>query len=530
VLALAPFLVLVLPHIRAIPIWDGGSYVDCIRQGEYACAFHSSQAYFWLLGLAWNLSNHRVSAMILVNVALGSLALLLFLRSLRILFPDRSRLELGLATACLSASPVVAASALNINNDYGVYVGFVVLIFSLLTRRRLIAIAAGLGMCFSKETGVPLYLMAVGVFVVAYAFPSETTWRGRARQALFHLPLIAVPAVFAAYLGIRLMTGQTLTFAGNVVDTGGVEPNPFNLSDPVIRSFFACIFILNFTWVAIALAAGGYLRRIGRAVLGRSRPHHLKSTSARAKRGAAGVSAAAGGRAPTILVLALLAGTTYVVTRFRIFDNARYFIAVTPLPVLVLVDSLRGLGGRLPLRPAILAGYLALVGVSAYHTADPLAKRLFGTFLIGHHQMLNMTSLTGECCGKGRDQLIYNLQYLEFGNITNQMLVDLKPRPPAAIVVPLVQDWYVVPAVDPTTWHRRPKDVGVVDVLVVDAYFVWKAGSYHPPTIYVIDFPNGDSQPDVARLEGVGYRLHEVRTYTHDGYEGRVYIMRTEAT
>ena len=95
---------------------------------------------------------------------------------------------------------------------------------------------------------------------------------------------------------------------------------------------------------------------------------------------------------------------------------------------------------RLHLRPgvrrAVLGTYAALLAVSAMRTVDPVSRWLWGTFRFGSHQMLDMTSLTGECCGTGRDQLAYSLEFTRFHDLTDSVVTALVRDTATVIAVP----------------------------------------------------------------------------------------------
>ena len=66
---------------------------------------------------------------------------------------------------------------------------------------------------------------------------------------------------------------------------------------------------------------------------------------------------------------------------------------------------------------------------------------MYGTFTIGGHRMLRMTSITGECCGFGRDQLIQprvRLAPARGGELTD--VRRARARLPADSVVVVVPD------------------------------------------------------------------------------------------
>lgn len=62
-----------------------------------------------------------------------------------------------------------------------------------------------------------------------------------------------------------------------------------------------------------------------------------------------------------------------------------------------------------------------------------------GTFDFGTHKMLKMTSLTGECCGYGRDQLVYNLEFVHLQRTFRKILEKEDWRQTYLHMVPSVE-------------------------------------------------------------------------------------------
>src|SRR5215218_5841655 len=107
----------------------------------------------------------------------------------------------------------------------------------------------------------------------------------------------------------------------------------------------------------------------------------------------------------------VLVAYVWLLSRFVTFSNARYYLPIFPLVLLVAYAS----AVRLRIPPAARAGGAAalatLLAVSAVRTVDPVSRGLWGTWQMGERSLLSVTSLTGECCGHGRDQLAYNLEF-----------------------------------------------------------------------------------------------------------------------
>jgi hypothetical protein len=118
----------------------------------------------------------------------------------------------------------------------------------------------------------------------------------------------------------------------------------------------------------------------------------------------------------------------YLLTRVRPYSNARYLLPLFAL-FLLLFAQLVAVGiARRGLRVAVTAAVLlGLFAPSLEATVDPVSRHVLGTFDFGRHRMLRMTALTGECCGAGRDQLVYNLQFTRFHDLQNRVYRDIRP-------------------------------------------------------------------------------------------------------
>jgi hypothetical protein len=82
---------------------------------------------------------------------------------------------------------------------------------------------------------------------------------------------------------------------------------------------------------------------------------------------------------------------------------------------------------------------------------------------------LSITSLRNECCGYGRDQLAYNLEFTQFASLQDELYERLKPSDSTVLVLPPYADWFVVDLVDSGTHHRTMRTDGSVRPRVVDS-------------------------------------------------------------
>jgi hypothetical protein len=160
--------------------------------------------------------------------------------------------------------------------------------------------------------------------------------------------------------------------------------------------------------------------------------------------------------------------TGYLLTRVTTFTNSRYLLPVMPLLVVVLYSALLAVRARARSRQALLGVYAILLFVSALRTVDPVSRWVYGTFDFGERQMLRMTSITGECCAYGRDQLVYNLEFTDLEALMSEAMSALAPPSSTLIMIPDSTDWYIVPRLDERTNRRTTYRAGSRHLIVVE--------------------------------------------------------------
>lgn len=271
------------------------------------------------------------------------------------------------------------------------------------------------------------------------------------------------------------------------------------LLDAGVASYAALLVVLNFAWLPSAWvvvdAATGAVR------LARRRP----------ARPVAGGDAAVIGFL-TLAAIAVVGALTAIVT----YSNVRYLMAGTALWLVVSYIALVRLGLGPGVRRIALGAYAALVTVSAVRTVDPVSRKLWGTFPFGSHPMLDITSITGECCGAGRDQLAYSLEFTRFHELTDSVLVTLLRDTATVIVVPSQLRYNTIGRVDSTTWRRTLRREGAFEPTVMTGPVVLIRNP-PPRSLIYIDMPNGKDSTSLAELSSV-YDVGPERRFESDGY------------
>lgn len=223
---------------------------------------------------------------------------------------------------------------------------------------------------------------------------------------------------------------------------------------------------------------------------------------------------------PGFLVL-FTAAAAYALTRLATYANSRYVLPVIALVYLLFFASLVGLVRRTPVRRAILGAFAVLLLVSGVRTVDPVSRVLYGTFPVGQREMLRVTSITRECCGAGRDQLVYNLEFTTLEALTGDALSGLAAGDSTVIVIPDSTDWFVATRVDRETHRRTVQRADAETPLVMESDSVRQADSVLTRA-YFLALPNAGAGRELAGL-AARYIVGAERRYRRGPYALSVY-------
>ena len=559
-----------------IPLWDGRIYSDCIVAasrnlldvGGYRCAGHVSQSYVALLALAQATASASAIPVLLMNALLLAVGAAALMRVLRVVFAgDEHRLGRALVVAAFVLHPVVLASAVQPGIDFGVLIFAICTLAAMLERRRWAMVLCGVLLVFSKETGVLVYaviglvalwrdslrrlipngaywfgLVVVGAFTavnisrshvlsalacaLALAVlllrlhrpapvPVRALWQAAVREWMIAIPLVIVFGYMATNalrqkFAVRGVAVPPVLW-NNERGTGllAIFFRP-GIVDRSTIAALALMLVVGFMWVPTVLslvdAAFGVERR-------------AKKLPARAL--------PAGDADSLALLAAMLAGEIWLLSRFITYANARYFLPVYPLLLVTGYGALVRLGVRSRLRLATFATLALLFGVSVLHTVDPVSRALWGTFTPGDRSMLYITSLTGECCGAGRDQLVYNLEFTRFDDLTSDATEALHAGDSTTIVLSVLGNWYTVGQLDAATHRRTLATTGIVTPMALTALDVLRGG-WRPATAWFFELPYLDNTASLTRLNEV-YEIGAPLMVMRDGYTMQVRKMRLRA-
>lgn len=491
-------------------MWDGREYAECaVNVAEYRfglwflrCAGHPSYVFATLLGAGQLLDPGNAVGLTVVNAALLAVAALGFHRLMRHVFPSGEHdVDIAILTAAFLLQPALLASVVHTSLDLPVVAGTVWCAALIIERRWWWCAVAGTAMAFSKETGAALYAVLVGCGALWVLARTRGSLFARLRALVPMIPTLLPLVAFVGYLLAYRMVrpGIGAVWAGAATSQSLAE-KVLNLGlDRKTRSYLALMFVLNFMWVPTTWLAADTVAGLVRALRHRGR------------RLVAGADTAA------VAFLALAAAATvFALTRFVTVSNVRYVLPVTGLLLAIAYVALVRLGATPTVRRVMLGAYTALLVVSAVRTIDPVSRYLWGTFPFGSHRMLAMTSLTNECCGHGRDQLVYSLEFTRLAALTDEALAALEPDTSTVIGVPREIDWNIIGTLDSATYRRTLRRTGVITHRVLTRpRLPWVVP--RPRSVLYLAMPNADDPRAFERLARF-YTIGPERRFEQDGY------------
>ena len=518
ILAAATATLLLAPHFDFVPMWDGWVYAECamnVAANRFAlvflrCAGHPSYVYSGVLGAVQLLDLGNQFLLVMVTGTVLAVATIGFHRLMRRAFPGGGHeTDIALLTAAFLLQPTFLASVIQPSLDLPIVAGTIWCTVLLVERRWFWCAAAGTAMAFSKETGVLLFAVLLACCAVWVFARTPGTFTARSRALLPLAPAVAPLVAYAAYaLMFRVFRPYESPVWVSRVGAPLLKWLLLPRMDAAFKSYLAMLFVLNFAWllatpIAVDAAVGVVrvaLRRSARVVAGAD-------------------------RAVIGFVTLAAVATLIALTRFTTFTNVRYVLAGTGLLLPLAYVALVRLGVGPSARRVALGTYTALLVVSALRTVDPVSRRVWGTFRFGSHAMLNMTSVTAECCGKGRDQLVYSLEFTRFHDLTDSVVATLLRDTATTIIVAPGMEYHTVERIDRSTWRRTLRRTGAFRPTVWDRAWVFASTATTPASLLYIVLPNAK---DSVRLHLLAprYVIGPERRFEADGYALSAYELR----
>jgi hypothetical protein len=221
----------------------------------------------------------------------------------------------------------------------------------------------------------------------------------------------------------------------------------------------------------------------------------------------------------------LLCLTAYIVTRVRPFNHARYILPTYPALFGLAFIALMVFIQQRIVRIVILSIMAALSLASNFRTIDPLSRWVFGTFDFGNHKMLDVASIFGD---SRRDELVYNLEYMNLQYLTNIAAEHLPIDRDSIIFIGGVDGSQWPFAVQAQNSHGVPFTYRFAVRFFADKKNMTpeKMREYGNPSVfYFFAFPNNENGPNLNYLKD-HYPLIGGQEFDYKGYRMKVYAFR----
>lgn len=490
------------------PLWDAAIYYEAALEAArstvnplaYNIAGHPTMGYLWLPGLLTRYLGASYRVFLAYNAVLAwIMAIAVADMSMRLLKGERRFVELLLVVGSVMYCPVIVASILQLTPDFGVLVYLLLSARALMHERRLRAFAWGVLACLSKESGVLLFAIELALYVVVFGLRAQTTARRKLMAMVRLSPLILVPLGLGSAVLLFATPNGGAKLWGNVGISDVLRQfSTISFMDNVLPASLATILVLNCMWIPatlLTLAFGFWFVR--KVVLA------LPVTASRDP-------------AFEFAIVTFLA-ELYLLTRFRTFTNVRYYLPLFPWIILLAARGLLTLGFPRALRLGCQSVVFVALALGNFRSFDPISADVFGTIPFGNQRLFHITSLTGECCGLGRDQLVYNLEFAEMDRLLRQVLPFALAAKDHAVAVHPQADWKLFDSVDPNTLRRGTPRVGSFKVPYTHTWAVGAARA-KPEKIYYIALPNMPNTTELVRYAAWYDFRWRRRRFSHSGY------------
>ncbi|MFA5800279.1 MAG: hypothetical protein WC840_04965 [Candidatus Peribacteraceae bacterium] len=499
-----------------MPIFDGREYYNCLVNAagspfdlrNFICFDHPSFLFIGILAIPLYFFPGQVAGVHVMLMLLGSISIIALGTILKILIPEKSWWPIrSLVSLMYATQPVIIANALSLNLDIGVLFFFLPFLAFLLRGRDGWAALFGILMIFTKEAGLIAWCLAIALYTLVFIAPLHEVKIDVVSTMLKRRWLLIPFILSGLYVWAKTAVWHANLFYGvsdNLQISGGLNFSLGHRFYTLLLEFFT----FQFLWIQsliIAIAAVMYLFKYRLSFL-RLRSMNLPVAN-------------------TLFLALFLFGGMYLFTRGVAFNNLRYMLLLFPIEILLFAVSLRFVVQKKSLVTGCLFLVILLNFYALFRSNDPVSQRLIGTFSFGSHQMYSMSSVTQDgCCGFGRDQLVYNLEYLKFIELQEKAFQWIRPDADTYIAMNDAAHWSFSDSLDGRTFRFtedangiRPKFVSVEQILKTDIKL--------PETVFFISFPNFNNVSDIKDLRK-RYDLAKSQNFDIDGYRMQAYEFR----
>lgn len=484
------------------PIWDGRVCYSSLLKAKSAPFDilnysdpdgHVAQGFMLLIGIPSSLLGRNYYLFNIWLTLFGTVSIFAFHQLLTFFTRDYlHKLEIVLITSLFAFHPSVLASMIHFCFDIGIITFFLTLFLCLLRGYLLTAAIISVLLLFTKETS---FLLLPIPFLFCY-FLQPPYFRFEWIKQHAWIPMLAY-SVLTCFLFYKSIFRGVPALWVNYNATSPME-TLFGYFDnfAMLQNFYSMIYIINYTWL-LSLLWLGLLVYI----------FYYNSNS---------IDSSCMNTSFLFFIVFML--TTLILTLVRPFSNVRYVVVSLPLMLLGFAYMLSRVITSIAIRITLISCLLILFLWENIRTVDPISRIYFSTFAFGNHQILAMTKRTGEPSGFGRDQLVYNLEYLKLPQLLNCAMADIRPTTNTVFVTcDREAYWSLFENIDSSTFKATYQMKQVINLQFKSVRELLDLPQ-RPSEVIFVDLPNWSSANAIGILSQ-HYSKKVSKIYNIDGYK-----------
>jgi hypothetical protein len=341
------------------------------------------------------LTHGQVYLIHIINLGLLLLGAYYFVKFLAIVTGENrfSPLDLKLIFLLFIWNPLLLSNSFNLGLDFPIAILLLAATVNIFFKNYITAFCFGLILIFTKETGALCYLVLIILLLIEHYFSKTKAHRIKT------IAILSIPVVFYGvylFFFIKSVEVAAWVLAWSHIFGEPIEQDVLTrgyasfLTNRSMQQSLFNIFALQFNWIWTIIIGAyffpGFWRRL--------RCQKVACSNSK-----------------FIFMTVLFFVSAVVCLSYRDFNNPRYVLIVQPWLMLLAFLALKELKLNPILRTDSIVAIVILIVLANFATIDPVSRNFYGTFKFGKRRLLHMTNITTECCGRGRDQLVYNLQY-----------------------------------------------------------------------------------------------------------------------
>lgn len=487
-----------LPYMGFVPLWDGAVFYWFARYSKIGITTvethgHISFLYMWLISIPARLAGERIEFFNCFLIILTICSIYAFYKLLEIFVGKHvSNLEIVMFTAVFAFHPTVLSNTINLNLDQGLLTFYLLFLLSYLKERYFSATIFAIFLLFTKESA--LLLLPATIITAFLCYPHKR--KEESIKGTFQL-IISSMFCFGVYAFYKTqIAGQPLFWQG-LGDANQLFLKFINILEDwrYLEVQLIQLFVMNFQWVLTVILLMSLF-----AFFAFHRKRIPKDTDNDI-------------RFCGVLFCVLF----FLLSRFYPYSNSRYLLVLFPVFLLLFIQLMVICVNKKYVRMGLCTLLTSLFILSLYQTMDPVSRRIFGTFNFGEHKMLIMTSIAGDCCGYGRDQLAYNFQFTQFHYMQNLIFNEIKPSQ-ETVILSSREVWpsALMGKLRRADYQRTVAKKNII-LPIYETVEEFKKKSMKTKEVYYIAYPNVDNRSQIEYLDSL-FIHNDTITLKSEGY------------